>query len=110
MQFRSVGTVMHVLNGTETAPLGDLLQVQSPRPTRAVMVEQRGACEHALGEVLTFSLPWESPATPVCPGLLRALRPFLTAAAIGLPPGQDGAYLLSCPGRQGTVWKVEATE
>jgi|GEM_PF-4314836 len=42
--------------------------------------------------------------------LLRALRPFLTAAAIGLPPGQDGTYLLSCPGRQGTVWRVEATE
>ncbi|HWI61000.1 MAG TPA: hypothetical protein VNT75_04100 [Symbiobacteriaceae bacterium] len=97
------------MNRSERLPLAEVLVGAPLRPVRAVMVESRGVCEHVEGEVLVFDLPWSDAEAPVCPGLLRALRPFLAAVALGIPAGQDGAYFVSCPSRKGTVWRVEET-
>ena len=108
MHLRSVGTVMKALNVDAAAVLRDLLRDIPVRPVRAVMVEQRGVCEHPTGAVLAFAHPWDEPDRPVCPGLLGALRPFLAAAAAGIPADQDGgAYYASCPSAKGTVWRIE---
>jgi uncharacterized repeat protein (TIGR04076 family) len=108
MELRSVGTVMKALNSHAAATLKELLRDTPVRPVRAVMVEQRGVCDHPAGEVLAFAHPWDEPNRQVCPGLLGALRPFVAAVAAGIPADQNGgAYYASCPSAKGTVWKIE---
>ncbi|MDF2631144.1 MAG: hypothetical protein K0R39_4975 [Symbiobacteriaceae bacterium] len=99
---------MNALNRRTAAEIEELLRDTPLRPVRAVMVEQRGACDHALGDAFTFARPWDEPDRPMCPGLVGALRPFLAAAAAGIPADRNGGdYYASCPSGKGTVWRIE---
>ena len=108
MKFTSVGGVFQELDRREAAELGKMMHGSDCRPVRAIQVEKRGGCDVADGAVLVFTRPDETPAAAVCPALLRALRPFVVAAALGIPSGESGGYRVSCPGRKGTTWQVEA--
>jgi hypothetical protein len=102
----SVGQVLLELDRCGAARAAQLAEGEPVRSVRAVMVEKRGECELPLGAVLTFAQPGE--AVPgACPGLLCSLRPFVIAAALGVPSAETDGYLVSCPSKQGTVWRVQ---
>lgn len=106
MQFRSVGAVFAELDRREAIALSEALGAATPLPVAAVLVEKRGVCELAEGTVITFAHPAAAPEDGVCPALLRSLRPFLMAAALGIPSGEEQGYLVSCPSKRGTTWRV----
>jgi uncharacterized repeat protein (TIGR04076 family) len=107
MQFTSVGQVMAQLDRDEVTVLLELADGVDLQPVKAVMVERRGACPLEEGTCLRFGHPAATPEAAACPALLRSLRPFVAAAALGIPSAEPGGYLVSCPGRKGTVWRVE---
>lgn len=107
MTVASVGQILQELDSQDIALLGHMLKGHFVRPVTARMVEQRGVCDLPGDSVLTFTHPLNDHRS-ICPGLLRALRPFLVAEALGIPSAHSDGYLVSCPGKKGTTWLIQA--
>ncbi|MGE5675540.1 MAG: hypothetical protein ACM3XM_16960 [Mycobacterium leprae] len=105
--YRSVGQILQELDRFDTAPVARLVAGVSVRPVQATMVEKRGVCDLPQDTVLTFAHPGDY-HPEICPGLMRTLRPFILAEALGVPSGEAEGYVVSCPGKKGTVWQIQA--
>jgi ADP-ribose pyrophosphatase YjhB (NUDIX family) len=105
MTFRSVGHILQELDTHDIEMAAKMTEGQTVRPVEALMVDKRGACDLPDDAVLTFTHP-EDDHKGICPGLLRALRPFVLAEALGIPSAEADGYLVSCPGKKGTTWRV----
>jgi hypothetical protein len=106
-RYRSVGQVLAELDLYDARLAAQLAEGGHVLPVRAVMVEKRGDCDLPLGAVLPFNHPAEA-LPDACPGLMCALRPFVIAAALGIPAVEPGGYLVSCPSKKGTVWQIQS--
>lgn len=107
MKLTSVGDVLAELDRNEVTLLLEMADGVDLRPVQVMMVQRRGQCELPEGSVLHFLHPASNP-DGACPALLRTLRPFVTAAAIGLQDRPRGVYHVSCPGEKGTLWQISA--
>lgn len=105
----SVGHILWELDRHDMVLIAQLAEGRAARPVTAQMVDKRGACDVPEDAVLTFTHPGED-HKDVCPGLLRALRPFVVARALGIPSAETDGYLVSCPSKKGTTWRVQAAE
>lgn len=108
MKLNTVGEVIAELDRNEVTLLLEMADGVDLKPVRATLLQRRGDCELPEGTVLLFHHPASNPDGVACPALLRALRPFVAAAAIGLQDGRKGAFHISCPGEKGTLWQVSA--
>jgi len=109
MQLNSVEDIISELDRSEVTLLSELADAIDLRPVEAVMVEGSETCELEPGTRLVFPHPAATPKRPkVCPALLRALRPYVTAAALGIPSEDPEGYLVHCPGRKTSIWRVSA--
>lgn len=107
MATKSVGDILYQLDNHDISMVHQMAEGHSVRPVKAVRVEKRGACDVRDDIVLTFTHPGETHAD-ICPGLLRALRPFVVAEALGISSAEADGYLVSCPGKKGTTWRIQA--
>lgn|GEM_PF-5316582 len=106
MRLNSVEDIISELDRSEVTLLLELADAVDLRPVEAVMVEGSETCELEPGTRLLFRHPAATPRQAAYPALLRALRPYVTAAALGIPSEEPEGYLVHCPGP--SVWRVSA--
>ncbi len=86
------------------------------RKVKVTMVEKRGVCEpHKEGDAFEYPVVFSSLARPkgMCPALAHTLQPFVQACYLGGKSWERDnpeIWLISCPSKKGTVWKIEAME
>lgn len=86
------------------------------RKVKVTMVEKRGVCEpHKVGDTFEYPVIFSSLVRPrgLCPALAHTLQPFVQACYLGGKSWERDnpeIWLISCPSKKGTVWKIEAFE
>jgi len=79
---------------------------------KATMVEKRGECIHNLGDEFLFKSPFFCPKD-LCSAARESLRPYVTMCSLGgmsWEKDNPEIWLISCPSKKGTVWKLERVE
>jgi uncharacterized repeat protein (TIGR04076 family) len=79
---------------------------------KATMVEKRGECIHKLGDEFLFESPFSCPKD-LCSAAREAFRLYVTMCSLGGDSWEKDnpkIWLLSCPSKKGTVWKLERVE
>lgn len=86
------------------------------RKVKVTMVEKRGVCQpHEVGAVFEYPVVFSSLVRPLgmCPALAHTLEPFVRACYLGAKSWErdnPDIWLISCPSKKGTVWKIEPVE
>lgn len=109
MRVTSVADIISELDRSEVTLLLELTDAVDLLPVQAVMVEGEDAEAEDLrpGTRLLFRHPAATPEPKVSPRVLRALRPYVAAAAMGLPSEDPEGYLVTCTASpKSTVWRV----
>ena len=86
------------------------------RKVKVSLVEKRGQCDpHAMGDSFEYPVLFHSQVRPkgMCPALANSLKPYVQSCYLGAKSWErddPDIWLISCPSKKGTVWKIEAME
>ena len=86
------------------------------RKVKVTMVEKRGVCNpHQVGDGFEYPVAFSGMVRPkgMCPALAHTLEPYVRTCYFGGKSWErdnPDIWLISCPSKKGTVWKIEAEE
>lgn len=78
-------------------------------PVDVVMVDKRGECEYELGQTFEWT---GRPPPGMCGALIQSIMVPAILCSLGAPSWETDkrVWLISCPSKRGTVWRLEARE
>jgi uncharacterized repeat protein (TIGR04076 family) len=82
---------------------------QDYHKVKVTMIEKRGQCYLDKEASFLYENPWRQPKD-MCSALYFSLAPWVQSASLnGRSWEEDNPdiFLISCPSKKGTVWKVE---
>lgn len=87
-------------------------QARGMKPVRVTLVDKIGVCPHEVGDNFLYYHPM-FPPRGICGVAAHSMMPFVQRCADGVPSWEKdnpSIYLIHCPSKKGTIWRIERAE